>query len=306
MTAAYRNEHGTSDVKVTLVTPEEEPLELFGPTATKAVRSLLEARGVIVRPSSLPAIVRGRTLLLAGGAEVYADRVIALPALAGPELPGSPTTSTAPFRSTLGRSPTSSMSSPRRRHGVPAEAGRSRGSAGRRRGGSDRGPAGAAVHPSRSGPSCADPAHGRRAALPARGRTVGRDATWRSKRRRAPAPRDASAAAGQALWWPPAKIVGRYLAPYLATARVAAQLGMLEDRVPVPGPRVSDEEMWTRSSSRSCLRLRRAFGHYPSALNTLDAAEALQGALPPSTKQSGASGALKIGSPIDSDEGGLR
>jgi len=29
----------------------------------------------------------------------------------------------------------------------------------------------------------------------------------------------ASSAAGQALWWPPAKIAGRYLAPYLATAR---------------------------------------------------------------------------------------
>ena len=90
MTAAHLNEHGADDVRVTLVTPEEEPLELFGPAATDAVRSLLEARGITVRSSSLPAVVRGRMLMLAGGAEVFADRVITLPVLEGPRLPGLP------------------------------------------------------------------------------------------------------------------------------------------------------------------------------------------------------------------------
>ena len=86
MTAAHLNEHGAGDVKVTLVTPEEVPLELFGPAATDAVRSLLEARRITVRSSSLPAVARGRVLLLAGGAEVFADRVITLPVLEGPAL----------------------------------------------------------------------------------------------------------------------------------------------------------------------------------------------------------------------------
>ena len=90
MTAAHLNEHGAGDVKVTLVTPEEEPLELFGPAATDAVRSLLEARRITVRSSSLPAVARGRVLLLAGGAEVFADRVITLPVLEGPRLSGLP------------------------------------------------------------------------------------------------------------------------------------------------------------------------------------------------------------------------
>ena len=55
--------------------------------------------------------------------------------------------------------------------------------------------------------------------------------------------RNASAAAGQPLWWPPAKIAGRYLAPYLATAR--PRLGAsapLSDRAPVPGPPASESE----------------------------------------------------------------
>ncbi len=90
MTAGHLHEHGHGDVPVTLVTPEEEPLELFGPAAADAIRPLLASRGVAVRSSSLPAVVRGRKLLLAGGAEVFVDRVITLPVLEGPRLPGLP------------------------------------------------------------------------------------------------------------------------------------------------------------------------------------------------------------------------
>src|SRR6516165_5037430 len=95
--------------------------------------------------------------------------------------------------------------------------------------------------------------------------------------------RDASAAAGQALWWPPAKIAGRYLAPYLATARPSPlSSGLLEDRVPIPGPRVPDEEYVDALALALLLADCDArWGDYPSALNALDAAEALQGALPP-------------------------
>jgi hypothetical protein len=95
--------------------------------------------------------------------------------------------------------------------------------------------------------------------------------------------RDASAAAGQALWWPPAKIAGRYLAPYLATARPSPlSSGLLADRVAVPGPPVSDEEHEEALALALLLADCDArWGDYPSALNALDAAEALQGALPP-------------------------
>jgi hypothetical protein len=50
---------------------------------------------------------------------------------------------------------------------------------------------------------------------------------------------DASSAAGQPLWWPPAKIAARYLAPYLATARSQPLISqLLADRPAVAAPPV--------------------------------------------------------------------
>jgi sulfide:quinone oxidoreductase len=90
MTAAHLREHGASAAKVWLVTPEEEPLELFGPAAARAIKPMLDARGILLRTSSLPALVRDRALVLVGGGEVYVDRVITLPLLDGPMVPGVP------------------------------------------------------------------------------------------------------------------------------------------------------------------------------------------------------------------------
>jgi sulfide:quinone oxidoreductase len=93
----------------------------------------------------------------------------------------------------------------------------------------------------------------------------------------------AAEAADHALWWPPAKIAGRYLGPFLATARpepLSAEL--LSDRIAVPGAPLPDSEY--QDALELALLLADAdarWGDYASALNALDAAEALQGALPP-------------------------
>ena len=94
--------------------------------------------------------------------------------------------------------------------------------------------------------------------------------------------RDTSAAAGQALWWPPAKIAGRYLAPYLATARPSPLAEhVLADRLAVPGPPVSDEEQQDALELALLLADSDArWGDYASALNALDAAEAAAGSAP--------------------------
>ena len=158
MTAAHLNEHGAGGVRVTLVTPEEEPLELFGPAAADAVRPLLASRGIAIRSSSLPAVVRGRRLLLVGGAELFVDRVITLPVLEGPRLPGLP-------HDQHGFIPVDKFGRVERprsclrrggRHDVPAQAGRSRGPAGGCRGDSRsrRSPAQSSPR-RRSGPCCA-------------------------------------------------------------------------------------------------------------------------------------------------------
>jgi hypothetical protein len=95
--------------------------------------------------------------------------------------------------------------------------------------------------------------------------------------------RDASAAAGQPLWWPPAKIAGRYLGPYLATARPPSLLAEpLIDRVAVPGRPLSDPEFDDALQLALLLADCDArWGDYTAALSALQAAEALQGALPP-------------------------
>jgi sulfide:quinone oxidoreductase len=288
MTAAHLNEHGADDVRVTLVTPEEEPLELFGPAATAAVRSLLDARGIIVRSSSLPAVARGRVLLLAGGAEVFADRVITLPISEGPRLPGLP-------HDQHGFIPVNKFgqvsdvehvyaagdvtSFPLKQGGLAAQQADAVAEA-------IAALAGAAVTPEPFRPVLRGLllTGGAPLYLRAEPQRLAREATVAIEAPAAQRPsRDASAAAGQALWWPPAKIAGRYLAPYLATARPSPlSSGVLADRVPVPGPPVSDEEYEDALALALLLADCDArWGDYASALNALDAAEALQGALPP-------------------------
>jgi sulfide:quinone oxidoreductase len=95
--------------------------------------------------------------------------------------------------------------------------------------------------------------------------------------------RDASSAAAEALWWPPAKIAGRYLAPFLATARPQPlRSEPLTDRVGVRGWRLPDEDFHDAVELALLLAECDArWGDYGAALNALDAAEALEGTLPP-------------------------
>jgi sulfide:quinone oxidoreductase len=288
MTAAHLNEHGAEDVKVTLVTPEDEPLALFGPAASDAVRSLLTARGIIVRSSSLPAVARGRMLLLAGGAELFADRVITLPVLEGPRLPGLPHDQHGFIPvDRFGRVSDSEhvyaagdvTAFPLKQGGLAAQQADAVA-------GAIADLAGAAVTPAPFRPVLRGLllTGGAPLYLRAEPQRLAREATVAIE---APADRrtsrEASAAAGQALWWPPAKIAGRYLAPYLATARPSLlSSGELADRIPVPGPPVSEEE----HADALALALLLAdcdarWGDFASALNALDAAEALEGGLPP-------------------------
>jgi hypothetical protein len=95
--------------------------------------------------------------------------------------------------------------------------------------------------------------------------------------------RGVSSAAGQALWWPPGKIAGRYLAPYFATARpVPLSAEPLYDRVAVPGRPLSYSEFEDALELALLLADCDArWGDYRSALSALEAAQALNGALPP-------------------------
>ena len=287
MTAGHLRAHGADAVKVWLVTPEEEPLELFGPAGASAISPMLDARGIILRTWSHPALVRNHALVLSGGAEIFVDRVITMPVLEGPRIHGLP----------------------HDKHGfVPVDA------HGRVAGVVDIYAAGdITAFPLKQGGLAAQQADAVAEVIAAAAGAVvtpkpftpvlrgllmtgGAPLYLRCEPQRLPheatvaieATRPLrngggrSAAAGQALWWPPAKVAGRYLAPYLADARpVPLAAEPLGDRVAVPGAELSDPEYQDALELALILADCDArWGDYRSALSALDAAEALEGALP--------------------------
>jgi len=88
LTANYLADHGARGIDVTVVTPEESPLAVFGITASSAVRELLELRGIGLVTHATPLRFENETLEVAPFARIEADRVVALPRLEGPRLPG--------------------------------------------------------------------------------------------------------------------------------------------------------------------------------------------------------------------------
>jgi sulfide:quinone oxidoreductase len=92
MTAAWLASRSIRGVTLALVTPEHEPLQLFGREASDAVRALLDEREIAVHTKAYPAEARAGELLLVGGGIVAADRVVALPRLQGPRIGGIPQT----------------------------------------------------------------------------------------------------------------------------------------------------------------------------------------------------------------------
>ena len=89
MTARRVEEEG-ADASITLVTPERQPLEVFGRPGSEAVSTLLADHGVHVICGALPRAVTRDGLELRYGGTVAAERVIAVPQLAGPRLAGVP------------------------------------------------------------------------------------------------------------------------------------------------------------------------------------------------------------------------
>ncbi len=79
------------DLSVTLATPEDAPLAVFGLEVSEAVERLLVDNGILFIPSAhceTPAA--GRVSVSPGSRELMVDRVVALPQLFGPSLPGVP------------------------------------------------------------------------------------------------------------------------------------------------------------------------------------------------------------------------
>ncbi|HSB38255.1 MAG TPA: FAD/NAD(P)-binding oxidoreductase [Gaiellaceae bacterium] len=199
---SYLVDEGAVGVTVTIVTPEDAPLALFGSTASEAVRELLDTRGIEVALATTPLAFADGGLSVAPAGIIPTDRVVALPRLEGPRLAGV-------IHDANGFIPTDE-------HGQVADE-------------IDVWAAGDATRfPLKQGGVAAQQADAAAESIAARAGASLEPRPFRPVLRglllTGMAPRFLRAEAGTAtsaidtepLWWPPAKIVGRYLAPFLA------------------------------------------------------------------------------------------
>jgi hypothetical protein len=90
LSAAHIESCSARDIDWKLVTYESAPLEVFGARASRAVADLLDDAGIEIVTRRVPHMARRGRLLLDDGAELEAERVVALPELRAPFLPGVP------------------------------------------------------------------------------------------------------------------------------------------------------------------------------------------------------------------------
>ena len=90
LTAVWLFERRVAGARLTVVTPERAPLAAFGERASEMVEELLDRHGIQSRTAVSPSAVREGVLVLGDGQSVAAERVVALARLAGPALPGLP------------------------------------------------------------------------------------------------------------------------------------------------------------------------------------------------------------------------
>ena len=216
LTAEYLSARGTRGVEILLFTPEDHPLALFGPAGSKAVSELLAIREIRVETSAVAVRFDQGVLTLAAKRSVAADAVVALPQLEGPRLPGVPHDGhgfvpTDEYGRVLGLSDVYAAGDltqfPLKQGGTATQQADAAAS-------SIAADAGAAVKPE-----------------PFRPVLRGLLLTGLTPRFLRAQPSGAgSVVSAEPLWWPPAKIVGRYLAPFLAS-----QLGLDPEPKPPSG-----------------------------------------------------------------------
>ncbi len=203
-TATHLAEQGAK-TKIMLVTPEDQPLGLFGATASEAVLVHLEERGIALYTDHYPRAFRDGELEVIPSGSVQADRVVSLPTLRGPFLPGLP-------HDTEGFIPIDQHCRVEEHHEVfaagdvtafPVKQGGIAAQQGDAAAEAIAADAGADLRPAPFDPvlrglllTGGEPSYLRADIGGGHG--------------------DTSTVATEPLWWPPSKIVGRYLAPFLA------------------------------------------------------------------------------------------
>jgi sulfide:quinone oxidoreductase len=206
LTAHERNLRRLSGVELFIATHEAAPLELLGAAATQLVTARLEEAEITLRVGSAAESFADGELRFQDGEPLAVDRTVALPALEVPELPGLPqrehgfvVTDVQMHVSGLERvwAAGDVTSFPIKQGGLAAQQ-------------ADAAARSIASHAGAHVPLQPFQPVLRAALITGETPDYMRSAIARGA--------DSEAAVGRALWWPPLKLAGRYLAPYLARA----------------------------------------------------------------------------------------
>ena len=90
LAAATPAKGGVEKTRLTIATPEDAPLQVFGRRASEQVARLLSEHRVEVLAGTHPVEYEGRALTVVPGGEIEADAVVSLPRLEGRRIEGLP------------------------------------------------------------------------------------------------------------------------------------------------------------------------------------------------------------------------
>ncbi len=271
LTSSRLAELGPADVEITIVTPEEDPLGVFGAGASRMLRSQLADRGIHLRTGAMAESLSAGSLLLSSGTAVDVDEVVTMPRLEGPRVPGLPATAEG-FIPIDRRCRVAGLDNvyaagdgtdfPVKQGGLASQQADVAAEWVARGLGAARQPA--LFEPMLKGLLLTGLA-------PIYMRAAVRAGT-----------REEGEVAADALWWPPGKIAGRYLGPYLAFVHTSARHGSLEDR-----PASTSDLETQRAAQQEARELGLAFaeadarsGDFQSAIGWLELVEQINGVLP--------------------------
>ena len=278
MAAVELRKRSASQVRIIVVTPERRPLWLFGADPSEAIERLLAERGVALRTDARADSVTEPGLLLAGGELLAADAVVALPTLVGPRITGLPADG-AGFIPVDGHGRVvgvpgvyavgDATAFPIKQGGLATQQADAAAEA-------IVTAAGAAHQPAPFRPVLRGVLLTGGAPLYLRAELSAAGDVIRARGSALAAPRGETST--RALWWPPAKVAGRYLGPYLATAR-PRDLGRepLRDRTPTASVAPAADADAAFALAVLVAEEDARLGDFAQAVHALDAAAALRG-----------------------------
>jgi len=270
LTASHLADRGVIGVELTLVTPEADPLAVFGSAASRMLRNLLADRGIALRAGVCAEKIQSGKLHLQPSATLDVDEVVTLAQLEGPALPGLPCDA-AGFIAVDEHSRVSGLEDVYAAGDGTTFSIKQGGLATQQADAAAEAIAaqvGATVTPSPIRPTLRGALLTGIAPIYLRAQIGGSGHSFET--------------AANPLWWPPSKIAGRYLAPYLAGHNPLTRGETLQDRPPS-----TKDSATLRESHDEAHELALTFAkhdaagrHFKSALQWLEVLEQIDGVLP--------------------------